>query len=348
MHITLHHTTLTFDLDDSQPLTVGVTKSVFQFISGSVAIYYMYWAYADIMEVVTSSTLWASPRAVLFTILGLRDPLLQPSMGSSVIFGLMHNGCPIEPVANTSNGSAMISLSQRSVSPNGYFLQIASWGLAANDTVQWRVDLQSEEGDMWRTVGASVWRGYGTLAKFFPRLAYPVPESSSAVENVLIRVDMRPSWPWILTEVGTYAVAGLGWGICCLSGMTGRQRAARPAVSILFGVNSLLQAAAAAGYGSAGDWRASVEGWMNGAAAIVMSVALLVDEQLIVPAFFIFGIICLLTLVCLFSLPAIPSIPTHASFIVTVYCTVNSMASALICCISDSGLLLLTQCHSEF
>jgi len=163
--------------------------------------------------------------------------------------------------------------------------------------LMWIVKAQIAEGGVWQTVGASVWRGYGTLARFLPHSAYSVPESTSAIENTLIHVDMRPNWPWILTEVGTYAVAGVLWGTSCFSGLTRRQRAAVPIVSGLFGINSILQAAAALGHGSAGDWRASVEGWMNGAADLVMALALLIDEQLILPAFLIFGVICFLTLV---------------------------------------------------
>ncbi len=247
-----------------------------------------------------SSTLWMSPGAVLLDILGLRDPSVMQGMTNPVVFGLLSNGCPILPVANASNGSAIISLPRSSeLSPNGYFLQIAAGGLAAYDPVLWSVKARTEEGDVWQTVGASVWRGYGTLAKYFPHLAYTVPESSSTIENVVIHVDMRPNWPWILTEVGTYAVAGVGWGLNCLVGLTGKQWASLPIVTSLFGINGILQAAAALGHGAAGDWRASVEGWMNGTAAAVMAMGLAIDEQLIVPAFFLFGSICLLTLVCI-------------------------------------------------
>ncbi len=224
---------------------------------------------------------------------------MDKALANPIVFGLLHNGCPIQQTASISNGSVLVLLLQNlEWSPNGYFLQIAR-GVAANDPVMWTVEAQSAQSDVRRTVGASVWRGYGSLAKFFPHLAYPVPRSSTDPENVLISVDMRPNWPWILTEVGTYVVAGVGWALCCLSGLTGRQWAALPVVSSLFGINALLQVAAALGYGSAGDWRASVEGWMNGAAAAVMAVGLSIDEQLIVPAFFVFGTICLLTLVCL-------------------------------------------------
>jgi hypothetical protein len=284
-------------------VTVAATKRVFQFIAAAVTPYYLFWAYVDALEVIKSSTLWSSPQAVQLTILGLRDASVPPGAVNQHVFGLLSDGCPIsKTAANVSNGSAIVQLSASLPAPNGYSLQIAASGSAARDPVLWRVEALAPEGGSWRTVGASVWRGAGTLASFFPFLAYPTPESSSssAIENkgVLVSVDSRPGWPWILTQVGTYLVAGTGWGLYSVAGLTGRLRTAVLILICLFSTNSVLQAAAAAGYYAAGDWRASVEEGINGAAVLAMAVALWIDEQLVVPALLVFGTISFLTLVC--------------------------------------------------
>ena len=279
----------------SRPVTVSATKRVFQFFGAAISLYYLYWAYYDAQEVAKSSTIWSSPHAVRLTVLGLRDTAALPAEANAVVFGLLSNSCPIQAAANLSNSSAMVTLSVSLPEPNGYYLNIAAGGSAATDPVRWTVEALGPEGGKWLAVGASVWRGCGTLARYFPLLDYPTPESTA--KGVLVAVDSRPGWPWILTEVGTYAVAGTGWGLYCVAGLTGRQRAAVLILASTFSINTLQQATAAVGYYAAADWRASVEGWMNGAAVSAMALALWIDEQLVVPSLLVFGTVSFLALV---------------------------------------------------
>ncbi len=279
-------------------MTVAATKLVFQFAAVAISLYFLYWTYASLLEAAAAGVFQPQPLAIRLMIVGLRDTAVPPTVCNPVLFGLLRDGCNTSAVANTSNGSAVVVLptNVRDSRVNGYYLKISAGGPAARDPVQWIVEAQAAEDGIWLPVGASVSRGQGAFATFFPSLQYPTPVSAKN-QSVLVIVDRRPSWQWLLTDVGTYAIAGLGWLAYAAAGMTGRQLRAVGWLSGLFSCNSGLQAVAAVGYCAAGDWRAGTEAWMNCAAVLCMAVVLLSNERLVVKALILFGSITLFALV---------------------------------------------------
>jgi hypothetical protein len=276
-------------------VTVAATKFVFQLAAALISLYFLYWAYASLSEAAAAGLFLPQPLAVRLIILGLRNTSAQPAAGNPVIFGLLLDGCPTNAFTNTSNGTAIVVLPTKAIA-NGYYLQIHAGGPATRDPVRWTVEAQAADGGVWLPVGASVCRGQGAFATYFPNLPYPTPESPVSAENWIVRVvvDRRPKWQWLLTEVGTYVVAGIGWGAYSAAGMAGRQLVAVRLLSSLFSCNSGLQAIAATGYSVAGDWRAGAEAWMNCAAVVGIAAVLLFKERLVISGLILFGGITLL------------------------------------------------------
>jgi hypothetical protein len=278
----------------SRPVTVGATRPVFQIIVAIISIYYTYWAYAGIAEAVTAGVFQPQPLSVRLTILELRNKSVPPAEGNPVDFGLLFNGCKLQQRANTSNGSAVVEFSSP-VAANGYFLQIPAGMLAALHPVKWVVEAQAEGHAGWWLVGASVRRGLGTLASYYPNLAYPTPMGNG--DGVLVVADGQPDWPWILADIGTYIGAGAGWSLCVWAATIGRPWAVPGFMCSLFGINSILQAASAVGYYDAGNWRESVEACVYSAGNGIMSLVLCVNERFIIPGLLTFGAIFCLAVV---------------------------------------------------
>ena len=273
---------------------------MFQLIAAVVSLYFLYWAYAGTLVVAAAGAFVPPPRSVRLTILGLRDQSLPVPYGNPVVFGLLNDGCPLPPAVNVSNCTAVITVATLSAAANGYYLKIASSLQAEKDPVKWKVEVQDNDDSEWRVVGASVWRGYGALATFYPLLSYPTPKAAGG-ESVSVIVDSRPVWPWMLTDIANYAVAGIGWHLYAWSGLMGRQLAAVGILCCLFGCNTGLQIVATAGYFAAGDWRGGVESFIYAAPAAVMALLLWLNEALVVIALLLFGGIHFLALVCTLS-----------------------------------------------
>ncbi len=269
-------------------MTVGATRPVFQVVVVILALYYFFWAYVGITEAVAAGVFQPRPHSVRLTILELRNRSVPPSEGIPVAFGLLLDGCMLPQRAKTSNGSAVISFSSPQAS-NGYFFQIPEGRQAALDPVRWIVEAQADDNAGWLMVGASVHRGLGRLASYYPHLANPTP--ARADDEVLIAVDGRPGWPWLLTDVGSYMCSGIGWSLSVWSGLVGRPWAVPGIMSCLFGFNSVLQMGSAVGFHLQGNWRESVLGWVYSAGNGVMALMLWMNERLVIPGLLTFGAI---------------------------------------------------------
>ena len=116
-----------------------------------------------------------------------------------------------------------------------------------------------------------------------------------------VLIDCRPVWPWMLTDVANYAVAGVGWHLYAWSGPMGRQHASVRILCCLFGFNTILQFVASGGYFAAGNWRGGVEAFIYGTSVAVMASLLWLNEALVVKALLLFGAITFLALVCILS-----------------------------------------------
>ena len=279
----------------SRPVTVGSTKPVFQALAAFLALYFLYCTITDTLELAANGAFRPPPRAVRLTVLGLRDPTAPAAAVNPLAFGLLRDGCPVPPVANASNGTAALAF-REPVAVNGYYLRIATGrGLAGRDPVRWTVEAQSDASGARQLVGASVWRGQGTMASFYPYLAYPTPLADSG--DVLVKVDGRAGWTWMLDEIVTYLVGGGGWSLYAWCGLTGRQRAATMALRWLFTTNTVQLAAVAAGYGNSGNWRGSAGAALDAVGNLIMATALWWDEALIIRAILAFCTVDLLAAV---------------------------------------------------
>ncbi len=290
-------------------MTVGSATPLFQLIVLGISLVYFYWAYSAISEALLDGTLRPPPRAVRLSVLGLRNATVSPAAGNPLAFGLLRDGCVIPPASIASNGSSVTVVSLTALQPrplaNGYFISIAAGGQAAKDPVRWAVEAQADGSDGWLIVGASVQRGQGSLAAFFPHLAYPTPVAVPG-SDVHVLVDGRPSWPWILAEVGTYSTAGCGLMVSVILAWIGQNCAVIWMVSSVFGSNAVLQLAAAAGsYAQReGGWRVSAVAFIYFAGNGVIAVMLSVNERLILSAMPLFSVFFFLALVrCCLSSP---------------------------------------------
>ena len=275
---------------------MGSATPLFQLIVSCISVVYFYWAYSEISEALLAGELRPPPRAVRLSILGLRNASLPPTAVNPLVFGLLHDGCVIPPASNASNGSSVVSLASTQPLANGYYLSLAPGGPAARDPVRWLVEALADGSDGWSVVGASVWRGQGSLAAYFPHLAYPTPVALSG-GSAHVAVDRRPSWPWILAEVVTYSTAGFGLMTATIVAWMRQYWAVVWILSCVFGSNSVLQLAAAAGYYAQGDWRPSVVSSIYFAGNCVIAVMLLVNERLILSAMLLFSGLFFLALV---------------------------------------------------
>ena len=249
---------------------------------------YLYWGFLAGVESSSSGVYRPEPKSVRFSILGLREPAMPVSAGNPVVFGLLKNGCVMAEENITANGTAVLSF-DKPVVANGYHLRIPG-GSIMGDPVLWRVESLSES---WTTVGASVWRGQGNQAIFYSHLAYPTPEQ----RDLQINVDGRPSWAWFLTDVIICFTTALGWWLYSISRHIKRQGAGVLILSAMFCSNSLLQAAAAVGYGLAENWRECIHGWMNSAPDALFAAVIWWNEQHVVRSLLVYGVLKLLPLV---------------------------------------------------
>ena len=157
-------------------------------------------------------------RAARIRVLGLRNPDLALDAGNNITFGLLENGCPVNPalqMAGDQGQASAVYLPPNAVA-NGYFLEISD-GPDAADPVRWVVEVSgsgpsqstADGGDQWRAVGASGWYGPYPVGELFPQIAYPTP----AQRGERVVVDCRPSWQWIPSvRCVRRATAGAGGG----------------------------------------------------------------------------------------------------------------------------------------
>jgi len=272
----------------SRPVTVAATKPAFQMCSLLIAVVYLYWGYLASIQVASHGVYRQESSSIRFSILGLRNPEIPVSAGNPVLFGLLLNGCKIGQDNSTLNGTAILSF-VKPVVANGYYLRIPE-GSIFGDPVLWRVESFAES---WTTIGASVWRGQGDQAIFYPHLAYPTPEQ----RNLQIKVDSRPSWQWFLSDVVICFTTSLGWLFFSISRHIKRQSAGVLIISALFGSNSLLQAAAAVGFGMAENWRECLHGWINSAPDALLAVSIWWNERHAVLSLLAYGVLKLVPLV---------------------------------------------------
>jgi hypothetical protein len=277
---------------------VGSATPLFQAIVLGISLYYLYLANTEITEALFAGAFHPPPRTVRLSVLGLRNSSLSPAAVNPLAFGLLHDGCVVPHASNASNGSAVVTLLPATLHPvaNGYYLTIAAGGTAERDPVKWVVEAQTHSSDRWWVVGASVWRGQGSLAAYFPQLAYltPVAVSGGAVH---VAVDGRPTWPWIVCGMVTYFIAGGGLMMSIIFARMHKCGAVVWIVCIVFGSNSLLQLAAAVGFYTQGEWRSSVVACIYCASNGVMAIMLCLSEKLILSGLLLFSVIFFLALV---------------------------------------------------
>jgi hypothetical protein len=277
---------------------------LFQLIIFGISLVYFYWSYTSIIEVLLDGEIHPPPRAVRLSVLGLRNSSISTAEVNPLDFGLMRDGCVMQFTLNPSNGSSRVSLAAPPPLANGYYFSIQAGGPAEWDPVKWVVEAQANGSDGWRVVGASVSRGYGSLAVYFPHLAYPTPVAVTGGQ-VRVAVDGRPSWPWILAQLVTYLTAGCGLMMSVIFSWMHQYWAINCIISGYFAINSVLQLAAAAGFYAQGAWRDSVVACIYVAGNGVVAIMLLVNERLILSALLHFSVIFSLALVCC-SVTALP------------------------------------------
>jgi hypothetical protein len=277
-------------------VTVGSATPLFQLIALGITPLFLYLAYSELAEALLGGMYLPPPRAMRLSVLGLRDASLSPAAVNPFVFGLLRDSCVILPASNASNGSSVVSIAALQPLANGYYLSIAAGGTATKDPVRWVVEAQRNGSDRWSVVGASVWRGQGSLAAYFPQLAYLTPVALSG-DSILMVVDGRPSWPWILCGGVTYSIASGGLIISFICAWMHKHWAVVWVMCIVFGSSSVLQLAAAAGFYSRGDGRASAVAYIYFAGNSVITVMLLVNERLVLAGMLLFSLFFIAALV---------------------------------------------------
>jgi hypothetical protein len=220
-------------------------------------------AYFVTAQLVASGNFHPQPRALRFTVLGLRNPSLPVEAVNDFSFGLLNSLCPVPMTAASRTNVSSVVRFQNAVSANGYFLNIES-GPLEKDPVRWKVEVsdgveaKNETKRDWHMIGASVRRGAGVFTAYFPDLAFEVPPH----RGKRITIVCSPAWPWVITEVVTYYVSSIGWLIFILAGFSQHQRAAVWVLSGTYLTVAVLEGAGAVGSQLMGEWRQAVEGWM--------------------------------------------------------------------------------------
>ena len=148
---------------------------------------------------------------VRLRILELRDGGL-PSGAQILEAGVLLDGCrrlnPARSTANTMSLGIDGNITLGATPANGYFLVI-SCGDQAADPVRWVVEVTSDNGSSWLSVGASVWRPSDDGSQIlFPWLRFNTLTSMSNCSQVSpqtgasILADARPSISWMLGSLG--------------------------------------------------------------------------------------------------------------------------------------------------
>ena len=234
-------------------------------------------AFYELYLAVENSTIFAaggvympSPRAVRMTVLGLRDPTFPAADSNPFTFGLLQSGCLCAPLATAVNGSTLLSFDVPQAGASGYQLSFAAdeAGTGGRDPVRWMVEAVSNSSSKsdargWRLIGASQWRSVGSQATYYPSLEYPTPMTvGNGIRDreVLVVVDGRPRFAWVLSYVGVYVVAFLGWTACVVTGHFRWQGSTLLTVVCLYSSNAaLFLAAALSELVSENDWRCGAE-----------------------------------------------------------------------------------------
>ena len=239
-------------------------------------------------------------RAARIRVLGLRNPDLALDAGNNITFGLLENGCPVNPalqMAGDQGQASAVYLPPNAVA-NGYFLEISD-GPDAADPVRWVVEVSgsgpsqstADGGDQWRAVGASGWYGPYPVGELFPQIAYPTP----AQRGERVVVDCRPSWQWLLAEVATSAVSAAGFLLYGVCGALQRERAAVASVFFLFALSAVLRIMAAAGSFAVADWRSATQWWAEALPDTLLTLSIAFFQRKIVFSAILFGLLKVLS-----------------------------------------------------
>jgi hypothetical protein len=255
-------------------------------------------AYFATTQLAASGNFHPQPRAVRFTVLGLRDPVLPLEAVNDFSFGLLDNLCPVPMTAAGRTNVSSVASSHDEVSANGYFLNIIS-GPLEQDPVRWKVEILNniqdgnETKSGWHIIGASVARGAGAFATFFPDLPFAVPTH----RDKRISIVCLPQWPWVIMEVVTYYVASIGWLLFILAGFRQHQRAAVWVLSGTYLVLAILEGAGAVGSELMGEWRQAIEGWMYCVPDALIGVCIRWGERHVLFALKAYGLLKVLEMV---------------------------------------------------
>ena len=286
----------------SKPLTVASTKLVFQIIPALLAGYFAYnvFFYSELFA--ARGLLDPTPSALRLTVLSLRDPSLSPALANPLRFSALLDGCPVPaaslsvlrpPTSGENETTSVFELRLPGPSRvNGYLIKIDE-GPAAADPVRWRVEAAhrdgngtADDGGSWRVVGASVWRGTGSTAIYYPALSYPTPSA----HPTRIAVDYRPTWPWFLLYVLDYLTAAVAWFVIAVVGRLGRPQITPRVWQTMFLFNSVMEAASAVGCSLLGDWRGAADAALYSVPNALLGLSLLKSEAWAAAGLAVYGV----------------------------------------------------------
>ena len=241
---------------------MGITKPIFQLTAVALSFYFLWCSFGNILEVMKSGALLgARPiRGVRFTVQGLRDNNLNIAAGNNFSFGFLRDGCPVGPSLNGSSAGPAIHRISEEVVANGYFILVRE-GQPAADPVRWTVEVSAEyevalgndateETEKWFLAGASMWKDFGSLATFYPHIAYQLPQARS----MRVDVDLTPHWTWIIINIVEYIVPAVGWfsgGAC--GALTTARHYSLTILSCTFILDGLLSMSVLIGYSIIND-----------------------------------------------------------------------------------------------
>jgi hypothetical protein len=227
-------------------MAAACSKRFVQIVSALISLQYIYWAHSFGMQTIGKGE-YGPPDVLVaqLRVLGLRDPNLQLLAGNNLTFGLMKNGCPILSLqAAFGRGTLIVNTSTHF---DGYYISISD-GAAAADPVRWVVEVlstSSEGSGRWKAVGPFTWN-----PNSFEQVVYPTP----LPRKKHLEMDLRPSWTWLLAEVGARAVSACGWLFYSLAGVLRWEKTAVMSVSGLYAVSAVILCFAAACLWEEGGW----------------------------------------------------------------------------------------------
>jgi hypothetical protein len=264
-------------------MATACSKPFVQFVSAMISLQYIYWAYIFAIQTIGTGE-YGQPDVLIarFRVLGLRDSNLPLLAGNNVTFGLLKNGCPIRSSHHTTaSGRNNLSVNN-STHFDGYFMEITD-GTAAADPVRWVLEIQSTSSNLegtsgqWTAVGPSTWKANSFQSEVYPT---PVPRRER------LYIDLRPSWTWLLAEVGVRAISACGWLFYCFAGILRWDQAAVVSVSGLYAIDAVILCFSAACLWEEGHWWSAdvaAEHWlMEAVIDIVLAVVFCSFQQLMV------------------------------------------------------------------